>query len=327
MEFKLNFSIAKPDFNIHHQHKILLVGSCFASNIGDYLQLYKFKTCLNPCGIVFNPISVANTFKFILSPDTLTDNYLFTRNGLWHSWMHHGSFNHHRLIDFKKKIVSSINNANNFIHSADYIFITLGSAHAYKHLQLNEFVANCHKMPANLFQKILLKPNQVTETLGSTIKNIQFVNPNAKFVFTVSPVKYIKDGLHENNISKGILHYAINEICSEFKNTYYFPAYEIVNDELRDYRFYKPDFAHPTEQAVDYVWKRFCETYFNEQTNALTEEIRKIKSAMAHKPLHKDSTEYKSFLSQMLVKTQQLQNQHPEIDFTGELSYFGNSFN
>lgn len=325
MEFKLNLPIAPPPFQISHGNKLLLVGSCFATHIGEKLHLFKFNTFTNPCGIVFNPVSIANSINLAIQPDKIQNDFFFYEHQQWHSWLHHTGFNHPDYTTFKEQINIVLQAAHQQILEADYIFITPGTAYVYRHKALNQIVSNCHKMPSNLFDKILLSPQEVTDALGSAILNIKNINPKAKIIFTVSPVKHLKDGVHNNNVSKGVLLYAVSNLCSKYDNTYYFPAYEIVNDELRDYRFYKPDFAHPSDLAVDYVWQRFQETFFNAETRELVHQISKINNMLQHKPLSLNG--YADFLNRTKEKIKALQNMHNSLDFTKEITHIDEKLN
>jgi len=322
MDFKLHFSIPASPFVINHQSKIVLMGSCFAQNIGDKLISYKFNSLVNPLGILFNPVSIANAINFIINPGSFQSKFITERNGIFQSWMHHGKIFSNSANSLLQKIENDLHHANNSIAKADVLFITLGSANVYRHNNLHVIVANCHKHPANQFTKVLLSPQEIIHQFGSAILLLKEINPMLKIVFSVSPVKYLKDGLHQNNISKGILHYAINKLCQTHTNVFYFDAYEIVNDELRDYRFYKEDFAHPTEQAIDYVWQRFSETYFNTETLTLIKALKEINTALYHKPIIANTNEHLAFKNNMLNKVKILQQEYSFLNMQQEYNYF-----
>lgn len=314
MRFTLSFPIPAANFNITHEQELILVGSCFSNHIGNKLSGLGFKVLINPCGIVFNPVSILQTLQFVNKPELFTEEFVFEYNNLWHSWMHHGSFSNTNKQLLVQNIKNTLQQANSIFKKCDVIIITPGTAFIYV-LKNNSqtVVANCHKVPQQTFKKLLLSPTQATEALLKTTEIIKQNNPNTRIIFTVSPVKHLKDGLHQNNISKGILHYAVQEVCQTFSDVYYFPAYEIVNDELRDYRFYDTDFAHPNDLAINYVWEKFTETYFNKKTVDLIEKIEQVKSMAQHKPINVNSPQHALFKENLKQKTEALLQEFPEL--------------
>lgn len=314
MRFTLSFTIPAANFNITHKQHLMLVGSCFSNHIGQNLLHFGFNALINPCGIVFNPSSILQTLQFVNQPELFNEEFIFEHNNLWHSWMHHGSFsnpNKHLLV---QHIQHTLQQANSYLKQCNVVVLTPGTAFVYA-LKNNAqtVVANCHKVPQQSFNKLMLNPTQATETLLKAVEIIKQNNPNAKVIFTVSPVKHINDGLHQNNISKGILHYAVNQVCQTFSGVYYFPAYEIINDELRDYRFYDTDFAHPNDLAINYVWKKFAETYFNKNTLDLIEKIEQVIKMAQHKPINANSPQHAAFKENLKQKTQALLQELPQL--------------
>jgi hypothetical protein len=297
MQFHLNYTPKPSDFKIDHDSKIFLTGSCFSENIGNYFQSYKFRSFSNPNGILFNPASIANSLQTIINGEDIDQKFIIQREGLFYSLLHHSSINSSTIEGLGNKINDINKQASEFLRTSDLLIITFGSAFVYRHNVLNKTVANCHKLPGNTFEKRLLKQEQITRNYSTLIQQLQLFNPGLKILFTVSPVKYLRDGIIENNLSKSTLLLSVNELVNKFSNCSYFPAYELVNDDLRDYRFYKEDMAHPNEQAIEYVWQKFSDRYFSQQTADLLEQIHKLNLALQHKVMNTGNSEEKKLLS------------------------------
>ncbi|MGE0560191.1 MAG: GSCFA domain-containing protein [Flavobacteriales bacterium] len=312
--FFLNTPASKSDVSVSHQEHVLLLGSCFTENIGGKLTNYKFKVTTNPFGIIYNPVSLANALNKIIDGYTYTENDLAEHQTKYLSFDHHGSFSSFDKQTCLAKINGEIESAHQQLSNTKTIIITLGTAWVYELIDNNKIVANCHKIPAKNFTKRLLSVEEVVQSfsvLANTFKNIQFI-------FTVSPVRHISDGLHENNISKSVLHLAIHQLISQHKNCSYFSAYEMVMDELRDYRFFKEDMIHPTTQAIDYVWKKFADTYFSTETKTLNLKIEKLLSAVKHKPFDFKSEAHQKFIADQLNQMDELTKNYPFLDFEKE---------
>jgi GSCFA family len=310
MKLSTPVSIPKSDFSISHEQAILLIGSCFAQNIGEKLTQHKFNVNTNPFGIIYNPISVINGLKRIVNNELYHEKELTEFSGKWISFSHHGSFSTFDKEDCLEQVNNSLTNANNHLKQAKTIFITLGSAWAYGYPNVG-IVANCHKIPNKQFTKRLLSVKEIIAAFDCIKEELKDFN----LVFTVSPVRHAKDGLHENNLSKSTLLLAINNLVEQNDNCHYFPAYELVIDELRDYRFYKDDLVHPTDMAIDYVWGKFGECYFNEGTQQLNTEINKIQNALSHKPFNPESEEYKKFVAKTNQQVADLKEKHSFLNF------------
>lgn len=285
MKFHLNYTPAAPGFEIDHGHALFLVGSCFSENIGKLLHDTKFKVHNNPWGILFNPLSIYHCLDAIAHTKPFDEPLLLQRGNEYLSYWHHSSVNDQS----KQQLIAEIDAGNKAAYesliTADHLFITFGTAYYYYHKTLKRTVANCHKQPGNLFEKKLLSVAEIIEMYTPLIQQLKTLNPKLKISFTVSPVKHLKDGVAENNISKATLILAIHELTKSHDHCSYFPAYELVNDDLRDYRFYKADMAHPNEQAIDYVWQKFSNCYFNEQTRHINLLIEGLSKALAHRQL------------------------------------------
>ncbi len=314
MNFFTSVNIPQYSFSISHQQPVLLLGSCFAQNIGHQLLKNKFSTIVNPFGIIYNPISLAGAFKDVLENKIYTENDLFYFNDLWLSFHHHGDFSFPQKEDTLKKINQNIADAHLQLKKTKTIIFTFGSAWVYEHKERAEIVANCHKLPASHFNKRLLSVNEVINSFSALIKKHQDIN----FLFTVSPVRHIKDGLNENNVSKSVLHLAVHELANQFHNCFYFPAYEIVVDELRDYRFFNEDMVHPTPQAINYVWNKFSEAFFDKNTQELIQKIEKIQNASQHKPFNFESKQHQEFIQKQLSNIKELETLYPYLNFENE---------
>lgn len=313
MQFHLNYIPPKPNAELHHRHRIFLTGSCFSENIANKLKDYRFKTYANPNGIIFNPDSIQQSLNNLLIQEKANEKFLLFRNGVFFSYHHHSSIHDEDKHDLLRKINHENKIAAQSLYEADFLIVTFGSAWVYRHLQLNTTVTNCHKQPGNLFKKQLLSPAHIILEWTGLIEQLKLVNPKLKIIFTVSPVKYLKDGVVENNLSKATLLLAVYHLIKENPGCFYFPAFELVNDDLRDYRFYKEDLAHPNEQAIDYVWNKFSETWFSESTQALNKEIHSLNLALAHRKLIANSEEAIKLNEFILKQKDIIRRINPEI--------------
>jgi hypothetical protein len=292
----------------------MLIGSCFAENIGDRLLKHHFNVFENPNGILFNPLSISQCLEYCTDNDERIHSGLLERNGMHFSFLHHSSIFHSDKDKFKKELKENQHKAHDFLKQADVLIITFGSAFIYYHKELKMAVANCHKLPANVFEKILLRVDEIVKEYSDLITKLKTFNTELKFIFTVSPVKYLKDGIEENNLSKATLLLSINELKKKF-NVDYFPAYELVIDDLRDHRFFKEDLAHPNEEAINYVWEKFSEVYFSEDTKKLNSEIHLVNTSENHTLLFPESEEAKNFSENLEHKKRELKTKFPFLKF------------
>lgn len=322
MQFHLNYNHPKQPFDIHHESKLFLMGSCFAENIGEKLFQLKFNCTLNPNGILFNPISIATALSSYINNTVITENDIVFNNELYHSFNHHGVFSCSSKEELIHKINHTTRQAHNALKHADVLLFTFGTSRVFVNNNNSEVVANCHKFPQHYFTKEQLQPGEIVNRFETLIEDLKVFNPKLKIIFTVSPVKYLKDGLIENNLSKAVLIYSIHEIIKQHSYCFYFPAYELVTDDLRDYRFYKNDLAHPNEQAIEYVWSKFSASYFNESTQTLIQKVNEINSAMNHRPLKESTTAHAEFKKSLLHKCTELEKALPNANFQTEKNFF-----
>ena len=315
MQFHLNYIPPKFDFTIDHNSKILLIGSCFSENIGTLLNNYKFKIYSNPNGILFNPQSIHTCLNNITEGNSLDENLILNRDENFYSYLHHTSINGTTALELTSKINSENIKAQQFLKDSNYFIITFGTAFYYQHKKLNASVANCHKQPAANFEKKCLSVSEIIALYSTLIEKLKSFNPKLKIIFTVSPVKYLKDGVVENNLSKSTLILAIHEILKQNHNCYYFPAYELINDDLRDYRFYKEDLAHPNDLAINYVWEKFSNACFNEITIATNTQISKLNLALNHREMNAVGQEQSKLQDYITKQKEELKKINPEINF------------
>ena len=324
MNFKLAFDFPSISEPINYSDEIFLIGSCFAENIHYKLKHYKFQSYCNPAGILFNPLSIATCLNNIVNSIAITKDQIFEHQGVWYSWQHHGSIAAASEVELAQMIDHENNLAFTKLSKAKFLIITLGSAYIYELIQGNLLVANCHKIQASNFNKKLLGIEEISLAFETMINGLKKINPTIQILFTISPVRYIRDGLNQNNLSKATLHLAVQKILKQHQNCYYFPAYEIVIDELRDYRFFERDFMHPNQLAIDYVWQRFTETCFDKKTAIYLEDLNPILTAKNHRILHQKSNTHLQFKKTMYEKCMQFLTKYPAIDLNEELNYFVN---
>lgn len=328
MKFHFEFDIKKPAQLITHKDQLLLIGSCFTENIGEKLKKYKFSVLENPNGILFNPVSVTEALTSYIENTQLTEADLFQLNEGWHSWKHHSRFSGLTAEESLNKINTSTSNAHTFLKTADYLMITLGSSWIYTltdkaiNAKTGSVAANNHKAPADWFYRRLMTTEEVLHVLDNTLYRLFHFNPKLKIIFTISPVRHLREGVVENNRSKAVLIQAVHHLVDKFDKLYYFPAYELVIDDLRDYRFYAEDLVHPNYFATQYVWEKFIDACMNDKTKKLIEEIHSINLAYQHKAFNPTSQQHKKFLESFYEKTRVLQEQYPNLNFESELNYF-----
>ena len=328
MKFHTQFAINKLTSPISHLHKLMLVGSCFTENIGEKLKKMKFSVLGNPAGILFNPISVAQTLTNCIENKIVTESAIFQYNEAWHSWDHHSRFSSYDAKECLDGINQSTAQSHTYLKQANYLVITLGSAWVYELTEkamgnkVGYIAANNHKAPSDWFSKRLLSVDQTLAMLDNVLYRLFKFNPTIQIIFTISPVRHLREGVIENNRSKAVLIQAVHNLVDKFNQLYYFPAYELVIDDLRDYRFYAEDLVHPNYQATQYVWEKLVSACMTEQTQALMKEIADINLAFQHKPFNQQSHQHHQFLENYLGKTRQILNSHPFLDFARELDYF-----
>ena len=320
MQFTTKIPIQKSNFPIDYDSKIMLLGSCFAENMGEKFEYFKFQTIVNPFGIIFNPVSLEKLIRRSIEKRKFTENDIFFHNDLWHCFEVHSELSNSDKDVFLESLNDLISSTNKKLSDSTHIIITLGTSWVYRLRQAQSdsdgVVANCHKVPQKEFTKELLSIQQIEESIESIISLVHSVNPNCKFIFTVSPVRHIKDGFIENTLSKAHLISAIHKIINHhpLPNTY-FPAYEIMMDELRDYRFYGEDMLHPNQTAIDYIWIQFFQNYISESEFGLMNDICSIQKGLNHRPFNPNTKSHQKFLEATKIKIGKIQEKLQHIHF------------
>ena len=319
MNFRTQVELPEKETEIRHSEQIMLFGSCFAENIGNLLKENKFRCDVNPFGVLYNPLSIANALNQILEGKEYEEEDLFFSGGLWHSWMHHSDFSAPSQEEALALMNFRLAKAKENLAKADWLVMTWGTAYVYIHQEMQKVVGNCHKQPDKTFRRLMLNAEAFVEECRGVLKKCREVNSNLKVLFTVSPIRHAKDGMHGNQLSKATLLLAIDEICRTCPDCFYFPSYEIIMDELRDYRFYADDMIHLSSKSVEYIWECFSRCYFSKETQAVMKEWMEIKKAIDHKPFRPDSDAYRAFLSQIVLKIMQMKEKFPYLEVQKEM--------
>ena len=324
MNFTTKISISKFTHPIDFSSKIMSLGSCFAENMGAKLDYFKFQNTSNPFGIIFNPISIEKILQRIVKKEFFTEKDIFFDNELWQCYEVHSELSN----DNKEKLLHQLNaliqDSNTLISQATHLIITYGTSWVYRLKASNEVVANCHKVSQNQFEKEILSVENIEKAIQNSMDLIQQINSDCNVIFTISPVRHIKDGFVENQRSKAHLIAAIHQYISDGYSEkshgnlkcYYFPSYEILMDELRDYRFYSQDMLHPNNVAIDYIWERFCESVITSESYTIIDEIAAIQKGLAHRSFNPNSDSHQLFLAHLNQKIAQLQQKFPFITFS-----------
>jgi len=317
MQWSTPFTISKSPFPISHQSKILSLGSCFAETVGQKMVGYKFDCLVNPFGTIFNPISLVKLLETALHLQQWDEAEILEREGLFFHYSSHSDL----VAESKKELIQKLFNqaslCNKYLEHGSHLILTFGTAWIYELAETGSLVANCHKQPSTNFKKRLLSLEEMKGKLKSLLSQIANSFPSLKVILTISPVRHIKDGIPENQLSKSLLRVLCAELENSFSYVSYFPAYEIMLDELRDYRFYKADLIHPTEEAENYIWEKWGASYLTDEAREKSGQIHKITQELRHRPLNPHSEGHRKFLNNLLEKLERL---NAEFDFSSELS-------
>lgn len=319
MNFRTQVELPEKGTEIRHSERIMLFGSCFAVNIGNLLSENKFRCDVNPFGILYNPMSIASALNLLMEKDAYHEKDLFMAHGRWHSWMHHSDFSSSSAEETLAKANFRFAKAKKDFAKTNWLLVTFGTSYVYIHKETQEVVGNCHKMPEKTFTRSMLNVKAIVEEWQGVLKKCREVNPDMKILFTVSPIRHAKDGMHGNQLSKATLLLAIDELCRTCPDCFYFPSYEIMMDELRDYRFYADDMLHPSRMAVEYIWECFCTCYFSASTLEVMKEWSDIRRGLEHKPFDSQSEAYRNFLSQIVLKIARIKEKLPYLEVQKEL--------
>ncbi|MCB9283643.1 MAG: GSCFA domain-containing protein [Lewinellaceae bacterium] len=322
--FRTTLNEWPANVQISHGDGILCMGSCFAEHIGIKLEDRKFSTLVNPSGIIYNPVSLAQTLKWTATGHRFPDEDVFEGGGQWHSYYHHS-----RLSALSREAL--LENINGAMERAGFFFrekttrllLTLGTALVYEHVERGEVVANCHKLPAKTFTRRRLTVEEAVDALSAAFQTMFRYRSGMEIILTVSPVRHLREGMVENQRSKATLVLAAARLAELFPNVHYFPAYELLLDDLRDYRFYAEDMVHPSTQALGYIWDFFSQTYFSEETQKVIQEVEAIIRAAAHRPFQPGSEAHRAFQSAQLGRIAELERRYSFLDLGREKAVFG----
>lgn len=301
-QFRTIVNPQKPPFSISHKDRIVSIGSCFSENVGRYFDRYKFDIDINPFGQQYNPGSIANAIDRLISGGQYCESDLILHNEQYHSFDHHSIFSRSSAAEALEVLNTSLQHSSRKLKQASVLFLTFGTAHVFKSKDSGKVVSNCHKIPSTQFDFGLMSQEEIVNTLSRSLESLWSVNPVIRIVLTVSPVRYFAFGHFENSVSKGHLFSAINALIAKYPQLYYFPAYEIVMDDLRDYRFFASDMLHPTAQAIEYVWDKLSVVVFSAETQGLFKELDEITSAVSHRPRNAGSEAHLRFQDKYLAK-------------------------
>jgi len=304
--FQTKVQISSSPLKIGYENRVMALGSCFAENIGKRMNDASFLTEINPFGVLYNPVSISNSIELLIHNKPFTEKDLFQNKGLWQSFSHSSFFSGITAEKCLENINDRFQKAADFLAKTNFLLITFGTAWIYEEQKSGRVVSNCHKLPAMVFFRRRLTVEEIVTEYSKLINELTNKLPHLKLIFSVSPIRHWKDGAHENNISKSILLLSIEELQKQFEQVHYFPAYEIQMDELRDYRFYASDMLHPSDVAVDYIWEKFCQTYFDEPTSKIKIELEQLSTVLSHRPLHPQSEEYQKFQANITKKKEEL---------------------
>lgn len=317
MQFFTKIPISLSKNPINYNSKLVSIGSCFAKNIGDKFEFYKFQNTTNPFGIIFNPISIEKIIRRAISKDYFTEKDIFFLNEHWHCFEIHSELSHSDKDYFLQNLNEILSDLNEKLVTATHFIITLGTSWVYKTSKQN-VVSNCHKVPQKEFSKHLLSTTETLESLKNSVDLVFKINPKCNFIFTISPVRHIKDGFIENQVSKSNLISAIYSFLQkqhEHLNFSYFPSYEIMMDELRDYRFYSEDLLHPDATAIDYIWSSFVETNVENSSLSTMNEVESIQKGLQHRSFNPESISHQKFLKNLASSILMLQSKFPFMTF------------
>ncbi|WP_296383658.1 GSCFA domain-containing protein [Winogradskyella sp.] len=316
MKLQTQIPLSKQSHNqFNYDSEVLLLGSCFSENIGNKFEYHKFQSTVNPFGILFHPFAIENLITRAINKDCYSEDDLFFSNEQWCCLDAHSKLNRISKEEFLTGLNNQIDKTHAQLNNVSHIVITLGTSWVYRHIASDAIVANCHKLPQKEFHKELLSVDTITKSLEAIVNLVKSVNPKITFLFTVSPVRHIKDGFIENTQSKSHLLAAIHQVIEPRKQIHYFPSYEIMMDELRDYRFYNADMIHPSQVAIDYIWKKFKNVWLSEEALKTSEVIASIQTRKAHRPFNSESSAHEQFLTKLQTEIDDLRIKYPHISF------------
>lgn len=322
MILRTTFKIKPSPRKIGYSTPVMFAGSCFASEIGEKMAEAKMNVLINPSGTVYNPVSINNTIRLVIDNKKLTTDDLYFNRGRYISFLHYTDFTSENRDFTLEKINSVTARAHLFLKNASFLFITFGTSRIYRFTHTGEIVSNCHKLPGALFMQELLNVDFIVSQWLELLDQLKNFNKNLRVIFTISPVRHWKDGAHGNQLSKSILFLATEQLLNHSIVEGYFPAYELLMDDLRDYRYYADDMLHPSTLAIEYIWNSFTESYFEPSDTARLKEVFNIRKSLHHHLGDSTPSARKEFASTMLAQISKFCIRNPDIDLSDEISYF-----
>ena len=322
MELRTTFSIEPSERKITYNDRIMFIGSCFATSIGSQLEFGRMPVMINPAGTVYNPVSVCNTIDTITGRKKYDSSNLYKYEDIYISFDHYTDFSSGNSEEILNKINKKSEEALKFLSRASFLFVTFGTARVFRWIESGKIVSNCHKIPAARFTHELLSPDEIIFLWNNQLDKLKSFFPDLKVVFTISPVRHWKDGAHGNQVSKSVLFLAVEKLLEHQSKPAYFPAYELVMDDLRDYRFYDNDMLHLSVRAVDYIWESFCNCYFDKATAGLWNEVSAIQKAVSHRVQTNDYNRVRKFAENILSRIELIMKKNPSVNLNKEREYF-----
>ncbi|MCC9138304.1 GSCFA domain-containing protein [Pontibacter silvestris] len=319
--FRTEVQVAPSGLALGLQDNVVTIGSCFADVIGTKLQQHKVDVLVNPFGTIFNPVSVSLLLKAASGQPYDFEQHLVQNNGIWYAYDLHSSFSSPSKDDLIAQIQQRLQTTSEALQQASLLIITLGTALAYKLNTTGAVVANCHKLPSKNFTRTLLSSEEIILAFEDMYSLLKMINPQLRVLLTVSPVRHIKETIEMNSVSKSVLRVMCHQLTQLHEDVLYFPAYEIMLDDLRDYRFYKHDMLHPTETAEDYIWQKFIAAYYDKEFSQFTQDWEKVQRALTHRAFHPASEAHQTFLRRALKQLQQLEQKY-KISTAAEAAQF-----
>ncbi len=322
MRLVTQVALPKKELEITYRTRQMIIGSCFAENIGKRFDACKFPVMLNPFGILYNPLSIATALERIADCREFSEESteLAFHEERWHSMLHHGDYSRESREELVENINKSLREASEWIKETELLSLTFGTAFVYRRKSDNMVVGNCHKIPSTMFERTLLSTEEIATAMSCVLEKLFARNSSMKVLLTVSPIRHFRDGAHGNQVSKATLLLAVEELRKRFPDRiFYFPSYEIVLDELRDYRFYAEDMLHPSPLAANHIWECFEESYFDEETRSIASQVEEINRALAHSPINGNSAAHSEFKSKLLLKIETIKGKYPYFDFSKEI--------
>lgn len=315
MDFRTTFSIEPQEPKINYTSEVLSIGSCFVENIGKKLDFFQIPNFQNPFGILYHPAAIEKFISRAVGSVKYTEAEVFHHNERWHSFDAHSALSDKDRETLVNTLNKQLDITGSYLNKATHLILTLGTGRGYRLEDTGEYVANCHKLPQRRFVKELMPVEEIVQSLRNIINAVAAVNPVLTTILTVSPIRHIKDGFMENQQSKSHLIAAIHKLKENSNRVKYFPSYEIMMDDLRDYRFYAEDMVHPNSVAIDYIWKKFRDSWISGESLPVMEEVKAIRAGLAHRPFYPESRAHQSFLDNLHKRIENLKIQYPHIRF------------